>query len=119
MTLSDHIVSIIHLKFVFSFQVNGDILLVRKPFLTHRAFEPVLNPTLEPHVSVEIVVPVVGLPALLTLEGLLSSRLLLVPVSAGTDPGLVLGLQLSLGRAGGGGRGGGVREGERELREEE
>ena len=82
MSLSDHVVRVIHLKFVFSLQVNRYVLLVRKSFLTHRTFESVLDPALEPHVPVEIIVPVIRFPAFLAFEGLPACRLLLVLVIA-------------------------------------
>ena len=74
MSLSDHVVRVIHLKFVFSLQVNRYVLLVRKSFLTHRTFESVLDPALEPHVPVEIIVPVIRFPAFLAFEGLPACR---------------------------------------------
>ena len=68
MTLGDHVIRIIKLQFVFSFQVDCDILFVRKPLMTHAALKSVLYATLKSHVSVEIIVPVVTFTTLLALE---------------------------------------------------
>ena len=70
MPLGQHFVCIVHGQLVLSFQMNGSILLVGKPFLAHRAFKSILYATLESHVPVQIVVPVVALSALLALERL-------------------------------------------------
>ena len=67
-SLSDHIICVIKLEFVFSFEVDCDILFVWEPLLAHGTLESVLYPTLEAHVSVKVVVPVVTFTTLLALE---------------------------------------------------
>ena len=100
--------------------MNCNILFVWKTFLTHGTFESVLDATFKSHVSVQIIIPVVGLATLAALEGLLRGLLLALVVGgrAGPGPGLWLGwagqLQSEgLGargeREGGGGGGGGGR----------
>ena len=69
--LSDHVVSVVQLQLVLPLQVDRHVLFVGEPLLTHRALEPVLYTALETHVPVEIVVPAVTFPTLLTLELLL------------------------------------------------
>ena len=48
--------------------MDCDILFVRKPFLTHAALKSVLYTTLESHVPVKVIVPVVTFTTLLALE---------------------------------------------------
>ena len=74
--------------------MNCNILFVWETFLTHGTLKSVLYPTFKSHVSVEVVIPVVGLPALLTLEGLLRGLLLVLIVGgagAGGGGGVRLG----------------------------
>ena len=67
-TPSDHVICVIKLELVFPFQMDCYVLFVRKPFLTHAALKSVFYPTLESHVSVEVIVPVVAFTTLLALE---------------------------------------------------
>ena len=68
MTTGDHIIRVIQLEFVFPFEMYCDILFVGKPLLTHAALKSVFYPTLESHVSVEVIIPVVTFTTLLALE---------------------------------------------------
>ena len=88
-----HVIRALHRQLVLPLQVDRSVLLVRKPLLTQRALKPeniiniinnlflkstmnkpVLNPALEPHVTIKVVVPVVALAALQTLERLFNGR---------------------------------------------
>ena len=83
--LSDHVVSIVQLQLVLPLQVDRHVLFVGEPLLTHRALEPVLYAALETHVPVEIVVPAVTFPTLLTLELLLFAVLGTLAASTSTS----------------------------------
>lgn len=67
----DHQVSRLQPQLVLPLQVDRCVLLVRKPLAAHRALEPVFNSTLEAHVPVEVVIPVVTFSTFLALECLL------------------------------------------------
>ena len=100
--------------------MNCNILFVRKPFLTHGTFEPVLYPTFKSHVPVKIIIPVIRLATLATFKGLLG-RLLLVLTAGWAGPAWLRpgrAGQLQSGREGGRGGASSVAEGQRELREE-
>ena len=83
--LSYHVVSIVQLQLVLPLQVDRHVLFVGEPLLTHRALEPVLYAALETHVPVEIVVPAVTFPTLLTLELLLFAVLGTLAASTSTS----------------------------------
>ena len=83
--LSDHVVSVVQLQLVLPLQVDRHVLFVGEPLLTHRALEPVLYTALETHVPVEIVVPAVTFPTLLTLELLLFAVLGTLAASTSTS----------------------------------
>ena len=53
---------------MLSLQMDCSVLLVRKPLVTEGTLKAVFNPAFKPHVSVQVVVPVVALSALLALE---------------------------------------------------
>ena len=83
--LSDHVVSVVQLQLVLPLQVDRHVLFVGEPLLTHRTLEPVLYAALETHVPVEIVVPAVTFPTLLTLELLLFAVLGTLAASTSTS----------------------------------
>ena len=83
--LSDHVVSVVQLQLVLPLQVDRHVLFVGEPLLTHRTLEPVLYTALETHVPVEIVVPAVTFPTLLTLELLLFAVLGTLAASTSTS----------------------------------
>ena len=85
MALSYHVVSIVQLQLVLPLQVDRHVLFVGEPLLTHRTLEPVLYAALETHVPVEIVVPAVTFPTLLTLELLLFAVLGTLAASTSTS----------------------------------
>lgn len=70
MALGKHVVCIVHGQLVLPFQMNGCILLIREPFLAHRALKPILNTTFKPHVPIKIVIPVIALSTFLALKSL-------------------------------------------------
>jgi len=67
----DHQVGRLQSQLVLPLQVDRRVLLVRKPLAAHRTLEPVFNTTLEAHMPVEVVIPVVTFPTFLALECLL------------------------------------------------
>ena len=83
--LSYHVVSVVKLQLVLPLQMDRHVLFVGEPLLTHRALEPVLYAALETHVPVEIVVPAVTFPTLLTLELLLFAVLGTLAASTSTS----------------------------------
>ncbi len=76
MSRRQHVIGILQQHLVLPLQVDCRVLLVRKPLVADRTLELVSYPALESHVSVEVVVPVVALPTLLTRERLLLMLLL-------------------------------------------
>ena len=84
-SLGYHVVSVVQLQLVLPLQVDRHVLFVGEPLLTHRALEPVLYSALETHVPVEIVVPAVAFPTLLTLELLLFAVLGTLAASTSTS----------------------------------